>query len=80
MRKRNNLIIIVAAIMLVSFAVAPPANAIIATATLSVILAITMASAIAVNETVKNSDTEKESEPIASEQSTQEPLQASSQP
>jgi hypothetical protein len=77
MRKINNFIVIVTAVMLFSFVAAPPADAFVAAATLAIIFAATMATAIVATETVKRSNDESASDHYSSEQMTQDNLQTS---
>ena len=77
MRKTNHIIVIVTAVMLFSFAAAPPADAFVATATLAIIFAATMATAVVTTESVKRSNDESASEHYSSEPMTQDNLQAS---
>lgn len=78
---RKNLIIIVAAIMLVSFAAVPPALAIIDPLSLGLILAGTIASALFVtSEVVKNSKNEPVSQQVTPELKTKDNFKASNEP
>ena len=76
MRKQKSLVLIVATIMLLSFAAVPQANAFVGTATLALILAASFASAVLINETVVKSNDESIPEHSASKQKTQDNLQA----
>jgi hypothetical protein len=80
MRNYKSLVLIVATIMLFSFAAVPPANAIIGTAALAAILAAAFVSAVVVNETVVKSNDESEPEHSASKKKTQDNLQALNEP
>jgi hypothetical protein len=80
MRNQKNLVLIVATIMLFSFAAVPPANAIIGTAALAAILAAAFVSAVVVNETVVKSNDESVPEHSASKKKTQDNLQALNEP
>jgi hypothetical protein len=80
MRNQKNLVLIVATIMLFSFAAVPPANAIIGTAALAAILAAAFVSAVVVNETVVKSNDESVPEHSASKKKTQDNLQALTEP
>jgi flagellar biosynthesis component FlhA len=59
MKYQKSLALIVATVMLFSFVAVPPANAFVGLAALSAILAISFASAVAVNETVIKQNNEK---------------------
>jgi flagellar biosynthesis component FlhA len=76
MRKINKFIVIFTAVMLFSFAAAPPADAIVL-GTLTVILFASMATAIVATEAVKRSKSESASDHHSSEQMTTDNLQAS---
>ena len=80
MKNQKSLALIVAAIMLFSFAAVPPANAFIGTAALAAVLAAAFVSAIVVNETVVKSDDESIPEHSASKNKTQDNLQALNEP
>jgi len=80
MRNQKSLILIVATIMLFSFAAVPPANAFVGTAAIALILAATFASAVLINETVVKSNDESIPEHSASKQKTQDNLQALTEP
>ena len=80
MRNQKSLVIIVATIMLFSFAAVPPANAFIGTAALAAILAASFVSAILINETVVKSNDESIPEHSASKKKTQDNLQALNEP
>ena len=80
MRNYKSLVLIVATIMLFSFAAVPPANAIIGTAALAAILAAAFVSAVVVNETVVKSNDESVTEHSASKKNTQYNLQALNEP
>jgi len=80
MKNHKSLVLIVATVMLFSFAAAPPANAFVGMAALGAIIAATFASAVLVNETVVKSDDESIPEHSASKQKTQDHLQALSEP
>jgi hypothetical protein len=77
MRKINKFIVIFTAVMLFSFAAAPPADAIVVLGTLTVILFASMATAIVATEAVKRSKSESASDHHSSEQMTTDNLQAS---
>ena len=80
MKNYKSLVLIVATIMLFSFAAVPPANAIIGTAALAGILAAAFLSAVVVNETVVKSNDESEPEHSSSINKTQDNLQALNEP
>jgi len=80
MRNKKSLVLIVATIMLFSFAAVPPANALIGTAALAVILAATFASAVLINETVVKSNDESIQDHSSSKKKTQDNLQALNEP
>ncbi len=80
MRNQKSLVLIVATIMLFSFAAVPPANAFIGIGTLTAILVSTFASAVLINETVVKSNDESIPEHSASKQKTQDNLQALTEP
>jgi FlaG/FlaF family flagellin (archaellin) len=74
------LVLIVATIMLFSFAAVPPVNAFVGMAALGAILAATFASAVLLNETVVKSNDASIPEHSASKQQTQNNLQAVNEP
>ena len=80
MKNQKHLALIVATIMLFSFAAVPPANAFIGTAALAAILAAAFVSAVVVNETVIKSDDESIPEDSASKNKTPDNLQALNEP
>ena len=80
MKNQKSLALIVAAIMLFSFAAVPPANAFIGTAALAAVLAAAFVSAVVVNETLVKSDDESIPEHSASKNKTQDNLQALNEP
>ena len=80
MRNQKNLALIVATIMLFSFAAVPQANAFVGMAALTAIIAATFASAVLINETVVKSNDESIPEHSASKQKTQDNLQALNEP
>jgi hypothetical protein len=80
MKNQKSLVFIVATIMLISFAVVPPANAFVGMAALGAIIATTFASAVLINETVVKSNDEPIPEHSASKQNKQENFQALSEP
>ena len=80
MKNHKSLVLIVATIMLFSFAAAPPANAFVGMAALGAIIAATFASAVLVNETIVKPDDESIPEHSASKQKTQDNLHALSNP
>jgi hypothetical protein len=80
MINQKSLVLIVATIMLFSFAAVPPANAFIATATIAAILAAIFTSAVVIDGTVTNSKDESIPEHSASKNETQDNLHASNQP
>jgi len=80
MRNQKSLVLIVATIMLFSFAAVPPANALIGTAALAAIFAVGFVSAIFINETVVKSNDESIPEHSASKKKTQDNLQALNEP
>ena len=77
MRNQKNLVLIVATIMLFSFAAAPQADAFVVAGTLAIIFAATMATAIVATESVKRSKSEPASDHHSSEQMALDNLQAS---
>jgi len=79
MKNQKSLALIVATVMLFSFAAVPPANAFVGMAALGAIIAATFASAVLVNETIKPKD-EAIPEHSASKQKTKDNLQALSEP
>jgi hypothetical protein len=80
MRNQKSLVLIVATIMLFSFAAVPPANAFVGLGALGAIIAATFASAVLINETVVKSNNESIPEHSASKQKTQDNLQALNEP
>ena len=80
MKNHKSLVLIVATVMLFSFAAAPPANAFVGMAALGAIIAATFASAVLVNETIVKPDDESIPEHSASKQKTQDHLQALNEP
>lgn len=80
MRNPKSLVLIVATVMLFSFAAVPPADAFIGMAALGGIIAATFASAVLVNEAVVKPNNEAIPEHSASKQKTQDNLQSLSQP
>jgi hypothetical protein len=80
MKNLKSLALIVATIMLFSFAAVPRANAFVCIAALGAIIAATFASAVLVNETVIKSNNESIPEHSASKQKTKDNLQALSNP
>ena len=80
MKNRKSLIVIVAAIMLISFAAVPPANAFITTATLTLILAVTYVSSVFIAHNVIKPDDESKTEHSESKKKTQDNLQALNAP
>jgi len=80
MKNQKSLALIVATVMLFSFAAVPPANAFVGMAALGAIIAATFASAVFVNETVIKPNDEAIPEHSASKQKTKDNLQASSEP
>ena len=80
MKNHKSLVLIVATIMLFSFAAVPPANAFVGMAALGAIIAATFAAAVLVNETVVKPDDEAIPEHSASKQKTQDHLQALNEP
>ena len=80
MRNKKKLALIVAAIMLFSFAAVPPANAFIGTAALTAVLVAAFASAVVINETVVKSDDGSIPEDSASKNKTPDNLQALNEP
>ena len=80
MRNQKSLVLIVATIMLFSFAAVPSANAFIGTAALAAILAVSFVSAILINETVVKSNDESIPEHSASKKKTQDNLQVLNEP
>ena len=80
MKKLKSLVLIVATVMLLSFAAAPPAHAFVGIAALTAIIAATFASAVVVDKTVvkqKNASVAVHSE---SKQKIQHGMQPSGQP
>ena len=80
MRNQKSLALIVATIMLFSFAAVPPANAFIGTAALAAVLVAAFASAVVINETVVKSNDDSIPEHSSSKQKTQDDLQALNEP
>ena len=80
MKNHKSLVLIVATVMLFSFAAVPPANAFVGMAALGAIIAATFASAVLVNETIVKPDDESIPEHSASKQKTQDHLQALNEP
>ena len=80
MKNHKSMVLIVATIMLFSFAAVPPANAFVGMAALGAIIAATFASAVLVNETIVKPDDESIPEHSASKQKTQDHLQALNEP
>lgn len=80
MKNHKSLVLIVATIMLFSFAAVPPANAFVGMAALGAIIAATFASAVLVNETVVKPNDEAIPEHSASKQKTKNHLQALNEP
>jgi hypothetical protein len=80
MKNQKSLAIIVATVMLFSFAAVPQANAFIGLAALGAIIAATFTSAVLVNETVVKSDNKTIPEHAALKQKKQDKLQALSEP
>jgi len=80
MRNQKSLILIVATIMLFSFAAVPPANAFVGMVALGAIIAATFASAVVINETVVKSNDESIPEHSTSKQKTQDNLQVLNEP
>jgi hypothetical protein len=76
MRNQKSLVLIVAIIMLFSFAAVPPANAFIATATIAAILAAIFASTVVITEPAIKSNDESIPEHSESKKKTQDNLQA----
>ena len=80
MKNHKSLVLIVATIMLFSFAAVPPANAFVGMAALGAIIAATFASAVLVNETVVKPDDEAIPEHYKKKKKTQDHLQALNEP
>ena len=80
MRNQKSLALIVATIMLFSFAAVPPANAFIGTAALAAVLVAAFASAVVINEAVVKSNDESIPEHSSEKQKTQDNLQALNEP
>jgi len=80
MKNQKSLALIVATIMLFSFAAVPPANAFVGLAALGAIIAATFASAVIVNETVVKPNDQAIPEHSVSKQKTKGNLQALSEP
>ena len=80
MKNQKSLALIVATIMLFSFAAVPQADAFIGMAALGAIIGATFASAVLINETVIKSTDETIPEHSASKQNTQDHLQALNEP
>jgi len=80
MKNHKSLVLIVATIMLFSFAAVPPANAFVGMAALGAIIAATFASAVLINETVVKPEDEAIPDHSASKQKTQDHLQALNEP
>ena len=80
MKHKKSLALIVATVMLFSFAAVPQANAFVGMAALGAIIAATFASAVLVNETVIKANDEAIPEHSASKIKTQDNLQALTEP
>ena len=80
MKNHKSLAIIVATVMLFSFAAVPPANAFVGMAALGAIIAATFASAVLVNETVVKSNDETIPDHSASKQKIKDNIQALNEP
>ena len=80
MRNQKSLALIVATIMLFSFAAVPPANAFVGTAALAAVLAAAFVSAVVINETVIKTNDESIPEHSSEKQKTQDNLQALNKP
>ena len=80
MKNQKSSVLIVATIMLFSFAAVPPANAFVGMAALGAIIAATFASAVLINETVVKPEDEAIPDHSASKQKTQDHLQALNEP
>ena len=80
MKNQKSLVLIVATVMLFSFAAVPPANAFVGMAALGAIIAATFASAVLINETVVKPEDEAIPDHSASKQKTQDHLQALNEP
>jgi len=80
MKNKKSLALIVATVMLFSFAAVPQANAFVGLAALGAIIAATFASAVLVNETVIKPNDKTIPEHSASKQKIQNNLHALSEP
>lgn len=80
MKHHKTLALLVATIMLFSFAAVPPANAFVGMAALGAIIAATFASAVFVNETVVKPNNEMTPDHSSSKQKTQDNIQALNEP
>ncbi|MGA7145843.1 MAG: hypothetical protein WBY47_15190, partial [Desulfobacterales bacterium] len=80
MKNQKNLALIVATVMVLSFAVAPPAHAFVGIAALSAIIAATFASAVVVDKAVIKQKNEPVPENSASNHKTQHKIEASNIP
>lgn len=80
MKHHKTLALMVATIMLFSFAAVPPANAFVGMAALGAIIAATFASAVFVNEAVIKPNNETTPDHSSSKQKTQDNIQALNEP
>jgi hypothetical protein len=80
MRNQKSLVLIVAAVVLFSFAAAPPAHAFVGIAALGAIIVATFTSAVVVNEAVVKPNKEPVKEHSVSKHKTQDKIQPSSEP
>jgi uncharacterized membrane protein YbaN (DUF454 family) len=80
MRNKKSLVLIVATVMLFSFAAVPPAQSFVGIAALGAIIAATFASAVVVNEAVVKPNTEPIKEHSASKQKTKDKIEALNKP
>jgi flagellar biosynthesis component FlhA len=80
MKNQKSLVLIVAAVMLLSFAAVPPAHAFVGIAALTVIIATTFASAVVVDKAVVKQKKEPVPEHSTSKMKTQHKIEASNGP
>ena len=80
MKNQKSLALIVATVLLFSFAAVPPANAIVGLVALGAIIAATFTSAVVVNKTVVKSSDKSIPDHSASKQKTQNNLQVLNEP
>jgi flagellar biosynthesis component FlhA len=80
MKNQKSMVLVVATIMVLSFAAVPPAHAFVGIAALSAIIAATFASAVVVDKAVVKQKNEPIPEHSASNHKTQHKIQASNEP